>query len=68
MQQNDKYIVQEDNAKSNEAVGTFMGWIMVAIAGIAAISYAFQTVAGWYYATLNWLVGVWQFIASFWPF
>ncbi len=68
MQQNDRYVVQEDNSKSNDAVGTFMGWTMVAIAGIAAVAYAFQTVTGWYYATLNWFYAVWQYFAGFWPF
>ncbi|CUX72304.1 MULTISPECIES: hypothetical protein [Agrobacterium] len=64
----DKYVIQADNAKADEGAGKLMGYAMLLIGALWAISYAYEVVLGWYTATAAWLTQTADYIASFWPF
>lgn len=62
------YIYQTTDPKSDEAVGTMIFAVMVLIGVLYVLQLVFETVAGWYYAAMNWASETAAYIASFWPF
>ncbi len=63
-----KFVVQTDNSKADAAAGKLIFAGIVLIAGLAAISYAYTTVIGWYHAAAAWMVQAADYLTSFWPF
>ncbi|MBB6165130.1 hypothetical protein HNQ72_004976 [Rhizobium wenxiniae] len=63
-----KFVIQTDNSKADAAAGKLIAAGMALIAGLAAISYAYTTVIGWYHAAGAWMVHAADYLTSFWPF
>lgn len=63
-----RYVIQTENRKSDEAVGKGIVAIFALVAALAAISFAYQTVVGWYDAATMWVLEVSQYLSGFWPF
>lgn len=63
-----RYVIQTENRKSDEAVGKGIVAIFGFVAALAAIGFAYQTVVGWYDAAAIWLGDIGQYLAGFWPF
>jgi hypothetical protein len=63
-----KFVIQTDNSKADAAAGKLIVAGMVLIAGLAAISYAYTAVMGWYHATAAWTVHAANYLISVWPF
>jgi hypothetical protein len=63
-----KFVIQNDNSKADAAAGKLIAAGMALIAGLAAVSYAYTTVMGWYHATSAWAVQAGNYLISFWPF
>lgn len=64
----ERYVIQTENRKSDEAVGKGIVAIFALIAVLAAVSFAYQTAVGWYEAAAIWLAEAGQYLAGFWPF
>ncbi|WP_432331063.1 hypothetical protein RMS29_026820 (plasmid) [Agrobacterium rosae] len=62
-----RYVIQTENRKSDEAVGKGIVAIFALVAALAAISFAYEKVVGWYDAAAIWLADVVQYLAGFWP-
>ncbi len=68
MQDHNKFIVQVDNSKADEAAGKMMVGAMVVCAVLFGVMYIFQTLERWYNSTALWLAETGDFLAGFWPF
>lgn len=63
-----RYVIQTENRKSDEAVGKGIVAIFAFVAALAAIGFAYKTVVGWYEAAATWFADMTQYLAGFWPF
>lgn len=68
MQDNNRFVVQADNSKADEAAGSMMGWAMLLSIALVVLVYVYQVLEGWYNAAVLWVTETGNYLAGFWPF
>ncbi|TIR49092.1 MAG: hypothetical protein E5X53_26015 [Mesorhizobium sp.] len=53
---------------ANEGFGKVLGFVICFVLFLGALQVAYDAVAGWYDAAVNWGSETAAYVASFWPF
>ncbi|RWI62653.1 hypothetical protein [Mesorhizobium sp.] len=62
------YVIQSNDPKGDEGFGKVLGFVICFVLFLGALQVAYDAVAGWYDAAVNWGSETAAYVASFWPF
>ncbi|WP_353646105.1 hypothetical protein [Mesorhizobium sp. WSM2239] len=60
-------VIQSNDPKGDEGFGKVLGFVICFVLFLGALQVAYDAVAGWYDAAVNWGSETAAYVATFWP-